>query len=151
MDLITEMNTYLQEQERSKMEELAQQRAFSLLILKNLKASVQRVENDIARFDNKIAALTEQDEKKQEVSKFNRSMVIDLADKIPTTALSSMITNLEDEKKQLEKNLNALERGQAVQISTVKARIVGFTERIKIYGEAYQNRTQFSVIDTDRA
>jgi cell division protein FtsB len=151
MDFITAMNTYLQEQEKSRLDKLAEQRAFSALVLVNLKASVQRVENDIAQYDNEIIALTDQDEKKQGISKFNRSAVIDLAEVMPIKSLLSLATKLEDDKKQLERNLNSLKKGQEFQVSRVNMRIAEYTERIGIYREVYQNRVQYPVVDTEWA
>jgi hypothetical protein len=154
MNFNTVMNTYLQdlqEEKKSKFDKLIEQRAFSLLVLANLRASVQRVEDNIVQIDKEILTFTDQDEKKQEISKFNRSAVIDIAEVMPIKSLLSLTTKLEDDKKQLEKNLNTLKRGQEFQVGRVTARIAEYAERIEIYREVYQNRVRYPVVDTEWA
>jgi DNA repair exonuclease SbcCD ATPase subunit len=141
MDFNTAMNAYLQdlqdlqEEKKSKFDQLVEQRAFSLLVLENQRASVRRVEDDIARIDKEILTLTDQKQKIGK-SRVNRAAVIDLAEMMSIMALFSLINSLEDEKRQLEKNPN--KAAEEIQICT---------DKIEIYREVYQRRMRCPIVN----
>jgi hypothetical protein len=142
MDFNTAMNAYiqdLQKPEKSKVSKLAEQRAFSILVLASLRADVQRVEDDIVRTDKEILALTDQNQEIDKI-KANRISIIAHGEMISITELSSLIAKLKDDKKQLEKNP-----------TLAAATIEMYTEDIKIYCEVYQRRMQRPVVDTELA
>jgi predicted nuclease with TOPRIM domain len=116
--------------DKDKVEELARERAFLTQELNRATSNVQTLQRRLDQCNEEIISLTDR-------NNINRSAAINLASKMSTQTLISVIIKLEVERRELESLLSVFlpERAQKARIEISER-----AERIEIYCQVYRSR-----------